>query len=226
MVCWPGWRSHHLARGRADQRGQDLGSAWMNGDDVGEVMWAPVQRTGQGDAGRLGGKMQVQALTHPRSNGKRDAGRKARQQRKPLTGEASHASAVQEAAQQKWMEVEATRARQDRSGANGRSAVGSLPCRAAAPLHVTGAAPPCAQDSPGCCRRTCPRRPMRAQKAHFEVPLGSRPSTPSGGSCYIWGLLNEETVHCLAVISGVPRIRGSSIWPRGTKTNKRKAGGS
>jgi hypothetical protein len=100
MVCWPGWRSHHLARGRADQRGQDLGSAWMNGDDVGEVMWAPVQRTGQGDAGRLGGKMQVQALTHPRSNGKRDAGRKARQQRKPLTGEASHASAVQEAAQQ------------------------------------------------------------------------------------------------------------------------------
>jgi hypothetical protein len=28
--------------------------------------------------------------------------------------------------------------------------------RAAAPQHITGAAPPCAQDSPGCCRRDMP----------------------------------------------------------------------
>jgi hypothetical protein len=45
-------------------------------------------------------------------------------------------------------------------------------------------------------RQPCPARqpwtlqgdagPMRAQRPHFAVPLGSRPSMPSGDSCCIW----------------------------------------
>lgn len=37
---------------------------------------------------------------------------------------------------------------------------------------------------------------MSDQKMHFEVPLGSRPSTPSGGCCCFWGFSNDDAIHC------------------------------
>ncbi len=73
------------------------------------------------------------------------------------------------------------------------------------PAGLTGAAPPGAQSSPGRCMT---RGPMSAQKAHLAVPLGSRPSTPSGDCCCFWGPENEGVIPVIprfAVISVVRR---------------------
>jgi hypothetical protein len=155
-------------------------------------MWVLVQRTGEGDAGRLGGKLQVRDRTGtPTTDSSTGSAMQEREGERHGAAEshsqarrAMQRSAVQCGKLRGWIRGSQRQERAERcewKWSIGTSAVGLgnrnravdrphflvgvhqalRPCRfpAGRLLHstsITGAAPPCAQDSPGCCRRDMP----------------------------------------------------------------------
>jgi hypothetical protein len=64
---------------------------------------------------------------------------------------------------------------------------------------------------------------MRAQRAHFAVPLGSTPRCPAETPAAFGALRIDETAHCFAVISGLLRCRPiCNISQRVKEANKRR----